>query len=327
MKQYKPASHFFLPALLGVWALGFSTSTVYAVTITTPSATAGGLIEAADWNRVRTDLQNLATEVNNISGGTSVWSTSSGDVYVSTGSVGIGTTTPSSDLNVVSSNSPVVRVTGGNNLDASLQLLELNNTPDYGAEFHYDGNQNKLHIGMFDNSANRDDAIVIRRDNAYVGIGGEISPDYPLHVQGQTRFDGSVGINKAPDGSYGLDVSGGARKTAGGKNWTTSSDRRLKNIIGSYDLGLEQVLELNPTIFEYKAENPRGLPSGVRQYGFIAQEVADILPEAVEEDPVDGYLNLNTSSLELALVNAVKALHAQNQALKSEIEALKVRLP
>ena len=38
----------------------------------------------------------------------------------------------------------------------------------------------------------------------------------------------------------------------GTNTWTITSDERLKNIIGSYDKGLEELLKLEPIKYNYK---------------------------------------------------------------------------
>jgi len=47
----------------------------------------------------------------------------------------------------------------------------------------------------------------------------------------------------------------------------------------------------------------------------VAQEVREVFPEAVSECP-DGYLDFNMHAVNVALVNAVKALKAENDRLK-----------
>ena len=79
---------------------------------------------------------------------------------------------------------------------------------------------------------------------------------------------------------------------------------------------------LNPVRFIYKSDNPRNLPSNHEYIGFIAQEVQEIFPEAVSEGK-DGYLDFNMHAVNVAMVNAIKELKAENDILKEEIENLK----
>jgi septation ring formation regulator EzrA len=71
--------------------------------------------------------------------------------------------------------------------------------------------------------------------------------------------------------------------------------------------------------------NPRELSSNIEQVGFVAQEVQKIFPEAVSEAE-DGYLDFNIHAINIALVNAVKELKAENEQLKAENRMIISRL-
>ena len=127
------------------------------------------------------------------------------------------------------------------------------------------------------------------------------------------KTTGNVGIGTSLP-NYLFEVDGSAGKPGGG-SWTNSSDERLKDIMGEYNPGLDEIASLNPVVFYYKVDNPRGLPSENEYVGFIAQEVQVVFPEAVSEGP-DGYLDFNMHPVNVALVNAVKELKVENDALK-----------
>jgi hypothetical protein len=69
-----------------------------------------------------------------------------------------------------------------------------------------------------------------------------------------------------------LSVNGTAGKTGGGM-WLVFSDRRLKDLHGSYDKGLSEILALQPVVFNYKVDNPQNLQSDVQEIDLVAQEV------------------------------------------------------
>ncbi|NCB85353.1 MAG: tail fiber domain-containing protein, partial [Bacteroidia bacterium] len=123
---------------------------------------------------------------------------------------------------------------------------------------------------------------------------------------------------------YNLVVNGTAAKTGGG-SWSTLSDVRMKDLTGEYQKGLNEILQLKPVTFTYKAGNPRELNSNEPQIGFVAQDVQKIFPEAVTECK-DGYLDFNIHAVNVALVNAVKELKAENQELKMANEKYEERL-
>lgn len=135
---------------------------------------------------------------------------------------------------------------------------------------------------------------------------------------------GNVGIGTTGP-NYRLEVAGNAAKSSGGTAWINSSDRRLKDITGEYNRGLDAISRLRPVTFFYKEGNPRALPSHEENIGFVAQEVEDAFPEAVREGE-DGFLDFNMHPVNMALVNAVKELKAENDALRREIQQIKAAL-
>jgi len=52
----------------------------------------------------------------------------------------------------------------------------------------------------------------------------------------------------------------------------------LKDLIGDYEKGLKEILDLRAVRFTYKEFNPRHLDSDEEQIGFIAQDVQKIFP-------------------------------------------------
>ncbi len=98
----------------------------------------------------------------------------------------------------------------------------------------------------------------------------------------------------------------------------------MKTLLGIYDKGLNDIAALQPVRFIYNEGNPRQLSSNTEQVGFVAQEVQRIFPEAVTEAE-DGYLDFNIHTINIALVNAVKELKAENDRLKAENEKLKIK--
>lgn len=162
---------------------------------------------------------------------------------------------------------------------------------------------------------------------------------------------GQVGIGTTAP-SYTLDVSGTLRVTGtaytngGYTTWTAASDRRLKDIHGSYNRGLDDILGINTIKFQYKADNKIGLDSSKEFVGVTAQNLQTAIPEAVTEETngkLKGYLTINTTPVLWTLVNAVKQLYKQvmerfethdrqiasivaSKADKAEIEMLKQKV-
>ena len=143
---------------------------------------------------------------------------------------------------------------------------------------------------------------------------------------------------------FGISNSGGIRFVAYGAgtlvtdssgNITASSDARLKTVTGSFTRGLADVIKLTPRTYHWNEKS--GMDTEDENVGFIAQEVLESIPEAVgqyrtSEVEVDGkktkkrekaeLLTISDRPLIAALVNAVKELKAENDALSARIAKL-----
>ncbi|MBD3373608.1 hypothetical protein GF406_01110 [candidate division KSB1 bacterium] len=138
---------------------------------------------------------------------------------------------------------------------------------------------------------------------------------YQPHVSASNELPGPLRFGVDLDNGN-MSISGQAYKPGGG-DWQASSDARLKDVRGSYDRGLDDVLQLNPVRFNYKKNNARHHDHDIEYVGFIAQEVQKIFPEAVSAGK-DGYLNFDMHVVNVALLNAIKEQQTQIQDLKAE---------
>ncbi|MCB0378494.1 MAG: tail fiber domain-containing protein [Bdellovibrionales bacterium] len=174
----------------------------------------------------------------------------------------------------------------------------------------------------------------------YVGVDATagVTNDYVVFNSARSNFDihvhnatGNVNIGLPVLTPHKLHVHGSAGSTFG-PNFIVTSDGRLKDIRGDYNLGLDEILKLAPVRFNYKKGNPLKLPSEREQIGLIAQDVKPVIPEAVFERE-DGFLELNVDPIRWASINAIQELHQLHkktlQELKNarnEIDTLKARL-
>ena len=129
--------------------------------------------------------------------------------------------------------------------------------------------------------------------------------------------NGNVGIG-VYSASYTLQVVGTAGLSTG-TSWTNTSDIRLKDVEGDYEYCLAEVKKLHTIRFRYKKDNPLNLPYEQEHTGFIAQEVRELIPDAVITR-ADGYLELNVDPIHWATVNAVKELAEENDRLKARAD-------
>ena len=138
----------------------------------------------------------------------------------------------------------------------------------------------------------------------------------------------AIGYNATVNASNTAVIGNGSVTTVGGYGlWTNYSDRREKENIQDSALGLSFIQKLRPVTYNYISQ------PGVGREGLIAQEVEEaaqtvgVIFNGVEK-PVNetGRYSLSYPSLVMPLINAVKELKAENDALKVENEGLKTRL-
>jgi hypothetical protein len=112
---------------------------------------------------------------------------------------------------------------------------------------------------------------------------------------------------------------GAIRLAATGTTYLTTSDYRLKQDIRPLEGAIERLNGLKPCRFAFKAEADR------RVDGFIAHEVAQIVPEAVsgEKDAVDASGDIVPQAVDVSRL--VPLLVAALQELTGRVKALEAR--
>jgi len=276
-------------------------------------------------------------------------------ILKSNGFVGFGTTAPSAGLHIKANSWPgsFIYLEANSGSDAGIRFYE-STTP----KWHIYNNANAGGLQITNYAAQT--AIFAKQSNSFVGIGTS-NPAYTLDVAGGVNLikglsgaallcNGAQAIwyngtyfswgyegqwnylaNKVYIGSAATDpgtnmlvVNGTAAKPGGG-SWATWSDSRLKDIHGNYLKGLKEIIALRPVSFSYRKDNSLKLPDDQEYAGLVAQDVQNIFPEAISEG-TDGYLQLDNNSINIALINAIRELKAENDRLKSETENISSRL-
>ena len=124
----------------------------------------------------------------------------------------------------------------------------------------------------------------------------------------------SIGSSDILTGDNKLYVQGNI--TASGV--VTASDFRLKKDIVSLENSLDKILKLNPVTFRWKNNDTKN------NIGLIAQEVEDIIPDAVNEN--NEIKGIQYNAITAMLVKSVQELKSENQSLKDENQDLKQKL-
>ena len=115
--------------------------------------------------------------------------------------------------------------------------------------------------------------------------------------------------------------------------WTVVSDARLKENIKPFTDGVSVVQKINPV--SYQLNGKAGTPKGEKGISVIAQEVKAVIPYTIKTyraklNPDDKEMtelyNFDSSALTFVLINAVKELKTENDALKGDLEVLKQKV-
>lgn len=171
------------------------------------------------------------------------------------------------------------------------------------------------------NDSTKDCAI--RNNNGQLGFTASTTPGTPFIK----FFSGASGAFTTLLAGFSSALTGGATTLsvdANGYIIRTPSDSRLKTNVEAISYGLSTVNTLRPVSYEWT--EPEKYGAG-RQVGMIAQEVADIVPEAISAGTDDDKtLSLDYQKLVPVLTKAIQELSAENTQLKTRLDSLEARL-
>jgi hypothetical protein len=252
-------------------------------------------------------------------GGNSTWNSG---LYQRAGTVGIGTTSPLGRLGISSGTTDGIWVqstTGGsiigdtynsNGSGTGVRGQSYSGVGVVGYSFSTYGVSAYSATGTGLNAWSSSGVAAYL--NGRVGIATSVPADM-LEVWGDIRVGtGTTGCVKDSDGTV---IAG-----------TCASDARLKKNITPFTNTLNQLTQLQPVHFEWRTDEFPDRHFGVaRSFGLVAQDVEAILPELVVTD-ADGFKAIRYSELPLYLLQGLKELKAENDAVKTENATLKQQL-
>jgi hypothetical protein len=155
------------------------------------------------------------------------------------------------------------------------------------------------------------------------------------------QSDGDVGIGTISP-SYDLQLAANSAGKPTSSAWFVTSDSRLKDEVGSFDDGLDLVMQIRPILFKYNGKI--GLPTDEIGVGTMAQELQKIAPYMVKtfvykpEDVAkpnevsensgreEEYLTVDYGAMDFVLVNAIQDLKGQLDAQQTLIDELTLRI-
>jgi len=239
------------------------------------------------------------------------------------GKVGIGTTSPARKVQIQDTSASVyLAVTSANNNAAGIMFGDTDD--ETMGRVTYDNSTNAMQIFTNDSEKMRIDSsgnVLVGRTSTFIfssnsADGVVIQPSRidvsAASVARITQVRDSTGLF---DRFYNAgNVVGSISSTTSATAFNTSSDARLKDVTGEAR-GLEVINELNPVAYNWKE-------SGQADEGLIAQEVLDIVPNAVSGSEEE-YYQMDYSKLVTHLVAGMKEQQEQIEQLKTEIQTLK----
>jgi hypothetical protein len=251
------------------------------------------------------------------------------------GNVGIGTTSPSYKLEVDASN-PTNGIVGQfYNTATSSQNGSFALITQFGIADWFIGQPAATNALTFGNGKNLNTVgseYMRITSGGNVLIGTTTDNGSRLSVQGAVNFLGTLAgafwqdrAGSALTGFYTsgtMNVYSNAVGTVGTFNmssgaYTAISDSSKKKDFEASTIGLNEVLQLKPTLFRMKTESS----NSPKTLGFIAQEVKPFIPQAyVESGEGDNkFIGLNDRPIIAALVKSIQELQQQITDLKTQI--------
>ena len=251
------------------------------------------------------------------------------------GNVGIGTTAPDSKFHVEDAN-PEVRITGTSGTSFPRILWEypvsatqasrwaLTSSASGNNFYLYNYTQSKK-VFQVDGTASH---ITLNHDAAgTTQIGTSTTQTaYQLYVAtnvGQTGAIEAAGSVKITSGALGVNIAASA--TAGRIDASndivaySTSDKRLKENIKPIENALDKVKSLTGVEFDWIEETKHVHGYEGHDVGVIAQEVQEVLPEAIRTND-SGYLSVRYEKLIGLLIESNKELAARIEILEQKLK-------
>jgi len=249
-----------------------------------------------------TGFQNTAvgnsTLVNNTEGGfntavgdTALFENTTGDQNTAIGEAALGNNTGGNSNTAVGDHALAANTTGGNNTGLGSNALSRNL------------------IGSNNVALGSDAGGQVTTASNVICIGRSV---------GGANVDNSCFIGNIRNAIVSPDAAPVLVDSSGKLGTTNGSARRLKSGIQPMESASETILSLKPVTFHYKGDN-----TNARQFGLIAEQVADVNPDLVVRDKDGELATVRYDAVNAMLLNEFLKEHRKNKQQEETIRQLK----
>lgn len=136
----------------------------------------------------------------------------------------------------------------------------------------------------------------------------------------------SIGTGAASAAGYRLELPNNAGPSGQGRAnaWVTYSSREYKDNIKTLENPLDTIDRLRGVTFDWRAQNADG--SHTHDIGFIAEEIADVLPQLVTRTEDGKATGLDYGRVVPVAVEAIKAQRKEIADLKARLDAIEAAM-